>query len=105
MQPIDQLTYDGFNFADNGLVITNLNYMNLPQRKNQIASRANRDGGVLVQSLLDIKSIPIEGFYKGESKTDAENMYDTLAAVLNRQARPLIVAHAGSTRTFIATPE
>lgn len=102
---LELLSYDGFNFADNGIVISNLDHLRLPKRDNQIELRANRSGGVLVQSKLGVKEILIEGYYTGASIEDAQEMYDTLAAALNRQERPLIVPHAGGTRYYTATPE
>jgi len=102
---MDDVVFDGFSFSDNGIVLTNINHMTLAKRENQIDKRANRDGGVLVQSQLSTKPIMLEGYYTGDTKIDAENMYDTLAQALNRQSRPLVVPHAGGTRRFIATPE
>jgi len=104
----DDVNFDGFSFKDNGIVLNNINHMTIASRDNQVEKRANRDGAVLVQSQLGTKPIYIEGYYTGDgptAKQDAELMYDTLAAALNRQERPLLIPHAGGTRRFIATPE
>lgn len=105
MAPINDVVFDGFSFIDNGIVITDLNYMEIAKRDNQLETRANRDGADLVQSLLGTKPIPLSGYYIGSSAIDAQNMYDTLAQALNRQERPLYIPHAGGTRKFIVTPE
>jgi len=104
MAVLNDVTFDGFNFTANNLVITNLDYMTVAQRENQIDKRANRDGGILVQSLLGTKPILIEGYYTGTTQVDAQNMYDTLVAALNRQQRVLSVPHAGGYRRFTCTP-
>lgn len=101
----NDVVYDGFSFIANGLVLTNINHLTLPTRSNQIAARANRAGGVLVQSNLGIKPIYLEGYYIGSSPVDTQQMYDVLAAVLNRQERPLVLPHAGLKRQYIATPQ
>lgn len=107
----NDVIYDGWSFADNGIVLTKINHMIVARRDNQIETRANRNGGVLVQSLLGTKPIPIEGYYIGTGETqedriiNTQEMYDTLAQIMNRQDRPLIVPHAGSTRQYTATPE
>lgn len=103
MDAINDVIYDGFSFADNELVLTTFNHMILPDRDNQIEKIAGRDGAVLVQSELGTKPIPMEGYYIGESRIDAENMYDTLTQMLNRVERPLYIPHAGGSRKFIAT--
>lgn len=103
--PSNSVIYDGFDFSAYGIVFTNIDHLTLPTRNNQIEQRANRSGGVLVQSLLGTKPITLEGYYSGTSPADAQAMYDILAAALNRQARPLIVPHAGGTRTYTATPD
>lgn len=97
--------FDGFSFRDNGIILTNIGYMNVAKRSNQLEQRANRDGAVLVQSQLGTKPITLEGYYTGATAVAAQNMYDTLTQALNRQQRPLIVPHAGGTRKFICTPE
>lgn len=102
--PTFDIVYDGFSFADNGLVITDENHMILPDRINQIEKIPGRTGGVLVQSELGTKPIPISGYYEGASIADAQMMYDTLTQMLNRVERPLDIPHAGETRRFIATP-
>ena len=96
--------YDGFNFGDHGLVLTNINHLTLPSRDNQLEKIANQNGSVLVQSQLGTKPIILEGYYIGSSIADAQAMYDTLAQALNRQQRTLTVPHAGGTRSYIATP-
>lgn len=101
----DGLTYDSFNFSDYDIILTNVDYMRLPGRDNQLESLAGENGAVLVQSTLGGKTIVIEGYYIGDSIADAQAMYDTLASVFNRQDRTLIIPHANSTRKFIATPE
>lgn len=105
MNPINDVVYDGFSFADNGIVLTSVDHLTLPSRENQVERLANRNGGVLVQSQLGTKPIYLEGYYVGSSVTDAQNMYDTLAQALNRQERPLDIPHAGGTRHYTATPE
>jgi predicted phage tail component-like protein len=97
--------YDGFNFGDNGLVVTDLNHLIIPKRNNQTERLANRSGAKLVQSQLDVKTIPIKGYYLGASIYDAQNMYDILASMLNRQERTLVVPHASGSRYYTATPE
>jgi hypothetical protein len=99
------LSYDGFVFSDVGIVVTDINYMTVAPRRNQIETRANRNGGVLVQSRLATKPIYIEGYYTGPSINDAQKMYDMLVQVLNRQERTLIIPHNGGVRRFVATPE
>lgn len=96
--------YDGFDFLANGVVLTNIGHLTLAQRANQLATRANVNGAVLVQSLLGTKPIILEGYYVGDTAIAAQQMYDILTAVVNRQERPLIVPHAGVSRKFIATP-
>lgn len=105
MIPLNNLSYDGFNFVENGLVITNLGYLTIAPRQNQLEPIANRGGAVLVQSQLGTKPIVIEGYYIATSSAAAQTMYDTLAQMLNRQERPLVVPHAGGQRIFTATPE
>lgn len=105
MSPTNHVIYDGFDFADNGIVLTNINALILPDRINQIEKIAGRDGGKLVQSSRGTKPIPLKGFYDGIDAADAQYMYDRLAQMLNRQERVLEVPHAGSSRKFIATPE
>lgn len=105
MTPINDVVYDGFSFVDNGIVLTNIDHMRIAKRDNQIENRANREGGVLVQSQLGTKPIYIDGYYVGTDIYAAQLMYDVLAQVLNRQQRPLIIPHAGSTRQYTATPE
>lgn len=105
MSASQEVVYDGFNFADNGIVLTNIDHLRLAERENQLESRANRSGAVLVQSRLSTKPIYLEGYYIGSSVSDAQNMYDTLAQALNRQERPLVVPHAGGTRRYTATPQ
>lgn len=102
---LDEVIYDGYNFLEAGLVMTLIDHLTIASRDNQIERLANRNGGVLVQSLLSTKPIHLEGYYIGTSVSDAQAMYDTLAAVLNRQERKLTVPHAGATRSYIATPE
>lgn len=97
--------YDGFSFEGNGLVLTNIDHLTIAPRKNQLDTLANRNGAVLTQSLLGTKPITIEGYYDGVDAVDAQTMYDTLAAVLNRQQRVLEIPHAGSTRRYTCTPE
>lgn len=97
--------YDGFSFLDNGCVITNDDHMRHASYDNQIERRANRPGGVLVESSYGTKPITIEGYYDGDDIVDAQNMYDTLSQAVNRQERLLVVPHAGGTRSFTATPE
>lgn len=105
MTPNNEVIYDGFNFADYGIVLSLIDHLKVAPRRNQIARIASRNGGKLIQSNLDVKPIFLEGYYTGDTPADAQAMYDTLAAILNRQERPLIVPHAGSTRQYIATPE
>lgn len=105
MNPANDVVYDGFSFEDNNIILTNIDHLRIAERNNQVETRANRSGGVLVQSQLGVKRIIIEGYYTGSSASDAQTMYDTLAAALNRQSRPLTVPHAGSTREYTATPE
>lgn len=97
--------FDGFSFVDNGLVLTNINHLTLASRENQLVGIANKDGKELVDSYRGEKPIYIAGYFDGETPEDAQLMYDVLAAVVNRQKRPLIVPHAGSTRQYIATPQ
>lgn len=101
----NNVSYDGFNFADYDIVCTVINHLTIAPRTNQIITRANRNGGKLVQSNLGVKPIEISGYYIGSSPEDAQSMYDTLASILNRQERPLVVPHAGGTRQYTATPE
>lgn len=105
MNPTNQVSYDGFNFADNGIVLTNIGHLVIAPRRNQLETLANRNGSVLVQSQLGTKPIVLEGYYIGATAVSAQIMYDTLAQVLNRQERLLIVPHSGSTRKYTATPE
>lgn len=105
MTPQNQILFDSFDFSQVGIVFTDVNYMEIPKRNNQIEKLANRDGGVLVQSLLDVKEIELEGYYIGTSITDAKNMYDTLTQVLNRQQRTLEIPHGSTVRKFLATPQ
>lgn len=105
MSILYDVTYDGWSFSDNGCVLTNIDHLTLPKRNNQLEDRANRDGAVLVQSLLSSKPILIEGFYTGTDAADAQNMYDKLALALNRQQRPLIIPHGSGIRTYTATPD
>lgn len=102
--PINDIIYDGFSFATAGIVFSNVNHMELPSRNNQIETRANRSGGVLVQSFLGTKSVYLEGYYDGSSQADAQTMYDVLAQVLNRQERQLKIPHLGDYRIYTATP-
>lgn len=99
------IIYDGFSFYDNGIVVTSIDHLTLAARRNQLETRANRNGAVLVQSLLGTKQIVVEGYYVGATKIDTELMYDVLAAALNRIERLLIVPHAGGERRYTATPE
>jgi len=105
MTPMNDVVFDGFSFIDNNLVITEIDYMTVAPRMNQLETRANRDGADLVQSLLGVKPITIAGYYAPNTILEAQNMYDILVKALNRQQRPLYVPHAGSTRKFIVTPE
>ena len=105
MTPMNDVVFDGFSFADNGIVIELIDYMTVAKRRNQLETRANRDGADLVQSLLGTKPIVIAGYYAPNTILEAQNMYDILVQALNRQQRPLYVPHAGSTRKFIVTPE
>lgn len=102
---IDDVIYDGFSFKDNGIVVTNIDHMQVASRNNQLETRANRNGAILIQSLLGTKPVLIEGFFDGEDITDAQSMYDTLAQALNRQERVLEVPHAGGSRQYVATPQ
>jgi len=107
MAALNDVTFDGFSFIANNLVVTNLDYMTVASRNNQLDDRANRDGAILVQSLLGTKPITLEGYYTGTGANptvDAQNMYDTLTSALNRQQRVLIVPHAGGYRRFTCTP-
>lgn len=99
------VSYDGFNFGDNGIVLTLIDRFRVAKRNNQLEKIANKSGAVLVQSDLGTKPITLEGEYTGATREDADLMYDILTGVLNRQERPLIVPHAGGTRQFTATPE
>jgi predicted phage tail component-like protein len=99
------ISYDGFNFRDNGLVVTSENHMIIAARNNQIEKIAGRQGGTLVQSELGTKTIPIAGYYYGATTGAVQVMYDTLASMLNRQERELLIPHAGEYRRFIATPQ
>lgn len=99
------ISYDGFLFSANGLVVEDENHMILPSRSNQLDKIAGRPGKKLVDSDIGEKSIPISGYYIGATIADAQNMYDTLAQVLNRVERPLIIPHGGGERRFIATIE
>lgn len=105
MTPLNEVIYDGFNFADYGIVLTKIGHLTIAPRDNQIEKLANRNGGKLVQSTLGVKPIELVGYYIGSSVEDAQAMYDTLAQILNRQQRPLIIPHAGSTRIYTATPQ
>ena len=100
----NKVLYDNFDFTANGCVITSLDHLTLASRNNQLEALANENGAVLVQSQLGTKPIYIEGYYIGSTIADAQRMYDLLAQALNRQQRPLVVPHAGSTRTYTATP-
>lgn len=100
-----QVIYDGFKFADYGIILTNIDHLTVAPRENQLERIANQNGAKLVQSLLGTKPIYLEGYYVGVSPADVQLMYDTLAAVMNRQSRPLIVPHGGGTRQYIATPQ
>jgi phage-related protein len=104
MDLLNDVIYDGFGFIANGCVLTNIDHLTLAPRNNQLETRANRNGAVLVQSQLGVKPIYIEGYYTGDTPTDAQLMYDTLAQALNRQERLLTIPHAGSTRRYTATP-
>lgn len=102
---LNDVIYDGFSFAANGLVLEEIDHMQIGQRDNQIVKLANQPGGKLVQSLPGTKPIFLSGYYTGDTVSDVQSMYDTLTQALNRQERPLTIPHAGSTRTYTATPE
>lgn len=102
---MNDVVYDGFGFVAAGCVLTNIDHMTLPKRDNELEDLVNRSGSVLVQSRLTTKPITVEGYYDGSSNTDAQVMYDTLAAALNREARLLEIPHAGSKRYYTATPQ
>lgn len=98
------LSYDSFVFSDNGLIVTNIGHLTLAPRENQLDKLANTNGSVLVQSQYGHKTIQVDGYYIGATSEAAQTMYDTLAAVCNRQQRNLVIPHAGLSRTYIATP-
>lgn len=105
MSQTSLVTYDGFNFGANGIVLTRIDHLNMAQRQNQLEKIADQIGTVLVESTLGSKPIFLEGYYAGSSPANAQTMYDTLAAVLNRQERPLVLPHGTSTRKYTATPQ
>lgn len=105
MSQSDLVTYDGFNFGAVGIVLTNIDHLRMAARENQLEKIDGQIGAKLVESGLGTKPILLEGYYIGSSPADAQMMYDTLASVLNRQERPLVVPHGVGTRKYTATPQ
>lgn len=99
------VTYDGWSFVNNGCVLTTIEHLTPATRTNQTSQLANRNGAKLTQSQLGTKPITIAGYFIGADIAAAQTMYDMLMSMQNRQERPLIVPHAGSTRQYTATPQ
>lgn len=97
--------YDGFDSRDYDIVVTGIDQYKGATRSNQLEKRANRDGAVLVQSMLGSKPVGIEAYYTGTDSADAQEMYDTIMQAMNRSERRLELPHAGGERTYTATPE
>lgn len=99
------LVYDGFDFDANGLVLTEINTGQPPERNLQLENLAERDGAAEVQSRLRVKRLVVQGYFIGSDIDDAEAMADTLNTVCNRSQRRLVTTYAGERRVFQASPD